>query len=196
VRIGAENRQKVILASVLGALAVLLLLRWLFTSSNEPASAAPPAATAPAVTARTATPKKKGSLANSLDPTLRFDWLKQSEDRLYEGKGQNIFTARAEVPVPLGNGTTDHANVAPAPAPAPQVYTPPPPPPINLKFYGFASSAGEPKKVFLSEGDDIFIAGEGDIVDRRYKVLHISPMSVEVEDVLNNNRQQIPLTQG
>jgi hypothetical protein len=50
--------------------------------------------------------------------------------------------------------------------------------------------------VFLSEGDDIFIAGEGDIVDRRYKVLHISPMSVEVEDVLNNNRQQIPLTQG
>src|SRR5438034_339004 len=43
---------------------------------------------------------------------------------------------------------------------------------------------------------DVLIAAEGDIVDRRYKVLRISPMAVEVEDVLNNNRQSIPLTQG
>jgi hypothetical protein len=42
----------------------------------------------------------------------------------------------------------------------------------------------------------VFIAVEGDIVDRRYKVVHIGPMSVEVEDVLYNNRQSIPLTQS
>jgi len=29
-----------------------------------------------------------------------------------------------------------------------------------------------------------------------YKVIHIAPTSVEVEDVLYNNRQSIPLTQG
>ena len=45
-------------------------------------------------------------------------------------------------------------------------------------------------------GEDVFIAVEGDIVDRRYKVIHIGPTSVEVEDVLYNNRQSIPLTQG
>ena len=73
---------------------------------------------------------------------------------------------------------------------------PPPPPPINLKFFGFANKPGEPRKVFLSEGEDIFIAGEGDIIDRRYKILRITPGSVEVEDVLNNNRQSIPLTSG
>ncbi len=61
---------------------------------------------------------------------------------------------------------------------------------------GFASHPGEPKKVFLSQGEDIFVAAEGEIVDRRYKVLRISPASVEIEDVLNNNRQEIPLTQG
>ena len=38
--------------------------------------------------------------------------------------------------------------------------------------------------------------GEGDIIDRRYRVLRITPVSVEVEDVLSNNRQSIPLTQG
>lgn len=42
----------------------------------------------------------------------------------------------------------------------------------------------------------MFIAAEGEIVDRHYKILHIAPQSVEVEDVLNNNRQSIPLTQG
>src|SRR5436190_1680073 len=74
--------------------------------------------------------------------------------------------------------------------------TPAAAPPITLKFFGFANKPGEPKRVFLSQGDDVFIAAEGDIVDRRYKVLRISPMAVEVEDVLNNNRQSIPLTQG
>ena len=60
----------------------------------------------------------------------------------------------------------------------------------------FANKPGEPKKVFLSQGEDVFIAAEGDIIDRRYKVSRITAVSVEVEDVLNNNRQSIPLTQA
>ena len=48
----------------------------------------------------------------------------------------------------------------------------------------------------MSQGEDIFIAAEGDIVDRRYRVLRISPTTVDVEDVLNNNRQSLPLIQG
>lgn len=136
--------------------------------------------------------EESGSGAQVSDPTLRYDWLKASEDTKYEGTGRNIFLAQAEPPPkPVGNGTTDHAKVE-------QVIPtgPPPPPPINLKFFGFANQAGGPKKIFLSQGEDIFVAREGDIVDRRYKILHIAPNSVEVEDVLNNNRQSIPLTQG
>ena len=79
--------------------------------------------------------------------------------------------------------------------PPPPPPGPPPPPPINIKFFGFASKPGEAKSIFLSQNDDVFVAKEGDIVDRRYKILRISPMSIEVEDVLNNNRQVIPLTQ-
>ena len=55
---------------------------------------------------------------------------------------------------------------------------------------------GEAKKVFLSEGEDVFIASEGDIVNRRYKVVRISPNSVEIEDVLYKHSQSIPLTQS
>ena len=66
-----------------------------------------------------------------------------------------------------------------------------------MKFFGFASRPGEPKKIFLIKGEDTFIAGEGEIVDRRYKVVKISPTSVDIQDVVGSGPpQNIPLTQG
>lgn len=131
---------------------------------------------------------RKPGTGPSIDPTLQLALLQASEDIKYTGKGRNIFQAQIDIPKPI-------VPVTPKPQ-APQPYVPPPPPPINLKFFGFASKPGEPKRIFLSQGEDVFIAGEGDIVNRRYKVVHIGPSSVEIEDVLNNNRQSIPLTQG
>jgi hypothetical protein len=201
VKIGAENRNKLVTAIVLMGLAVVLVARMLFSAGPAPVPAsAVTASTAatpssarlrPVPGGRTGASRRKLSAApHSIDPTLRYDWLNASENTKYEGNGRNIFLAQAEIPQSQGSGTTDTAKTPPPPP------SPPPPPPINLKFYGFASRPGEPKKIFLSQGEDVFIAGEGEIVDRRYKVLHISPMSVEIEDVLNNNRQSIPLTQG
>lgn len=199
MKLGTENRIKLIAAAVLGVVALWLIGRMLFPPSPEPEAtvAAPvvPVAAAPASRPAGKTrPGARHALAappHSIDPSLRYDWLKASEDTKYEGNGRNIFLAQAEIPQPVANAQTDAAKLA-AQGPPP----PPPPPPINLKFYGFASRPGEPKKVFLSQGEDVFIAIEGQIIDRRYKVLHISPVSVEIEDVLSNNRQMIPLTQS
>ena len=196
---GTENRSKVIGAIVLGALAVILVGRMLFSNSSPEAASSAPAVTAPEPGSRPAArrnvpnPKNAHVSAPRLDPTLQLNLLKQSEDTKYTGSGRNIFIAHEDVPIPqpVKTAVTDHP-VQTGPPP------PPPPPPIMLKFFGFANKPGEPKKVFLSQGEDVFIAGEGDIVDRRYRVLRIisNPASVEVEDVLNNNRQTIPLTQG
>lgn len=129
-----------------------------------------------------------------LDPTLDLARLSVSEDIKYAGNGRNIFVAGsvAQIEKPKPGFVTDKAADAAIHQPPPV----PPPPPINLKFFGFANQPGETKKVFLSQGEDIFIAAEGDIVDRRYRVLHISTTTVDVEDVLNNHRQSLPLTQG
>jgi hypothetical protein len=193
MHVGAENRNKTIAAIFLMVLAVLLVVVRFFPSSDR-ASAAKPAVTTnptrPGI--RPGGAKGAAVIQRSLDPTLRYEWLRASEDTKYEGTGRNIFRAQAEeIPKPVARAQTDTpppVDTGPPP--------PPPPPPINLKFFGFANKPGEPRKVFLSEGEDIFIAGEGDIIDRRYKILRITPGAVEVEDVLNNNRQSIPLTSG
>jgi hypothetical protein len=201
LKLGADNRNKLIAAVVLGVLAIVLLVRFIPTVAGS----APPTevrATAPqpvhrpqkVVRVSHGRPGSKKALPTaepSLDPLLRFDWLKASEDTTYSGSGRNIFKAEIEIPKPIAQVRQKPVAVIPQGPPPP-----PPPPPINLKFFGFASKPGEPKKIFLSQGEDIFIAGEGEIVDRRYKVMHITPTSVEIEDVLNNNRQMIPLQQG
>jgi hypothetical protein len=202
MNVGADDRKKLIVAIVLMVLAVSSVGYWVVSLNGSPSSAASTAAPVatpvvsnPRVAAHARAGNKKVAVARSLDPSLRYDWLKASEDTKYSGTGRNIFRAQAEIPVALSNGATDHGK-KPLPPPPPVETGPPPPPPINLKFFGFASKPGELKKVFLSQGEDVFIAHEGDIVDRRYKVVRISPVAVEIEDVLNNNRQSIPLTQN
>lgn len=195
MKLGTENRTKTILAAVLAVLALAMLYRWLSGGGEESespsAGARAPASTSTATAGQRTSPKagtKGPLLAQTLDPTLRFDLLKTSEEVTYKGSGRDIFRSQA----------------APAPIPKPlppdkqpkPVYTPPPPPPINLKFYGFAGRKDGYKRIFLSQGEDIFVAKEGDIVDRRYRIVKINANSVDVEDVLTNNRQTLPLSAG
>ena len=183
--LGMESRWKV--AVVLGLAAVALVLFtvnivWpMLAPATSPQTASPP----PAERKVPARAGSRGAVpaAQSLDPTLRLGLLASVEGVQYKGSGRNIFRGQEEAPIP--------SPVAPA------LTTPATgPPPISLKFYGFASKPGESRKVFLSQGDDIFIAAEGDIVNRRYRIVHIGVNTVEVEDVLDQRRQVLPLTEG
>lgn len=206
MNLGTENRKQIIAVIVLGCLLLVIVAYEVMTSFSTNASTAPTYATtepepsaakAPHAARRSAATNtgKKPRPAQDLDPTLHLQQLAATEQIQYEGSGRNIFVAEADpvIPTPQGNGTTDKGN-------QPAVWQPPAiasAPPIPLKFFGFASHAGEPKRIFLSKGDDVFIAGEGEIVDRRYKVLRISPNSVEMQDVVGSGAPQtIPLTQG
>ena len=197
MKLGIENRKQVIALGVLGGIAVLMLGYefWPSSPTAAPAAAQTASTAAKPGTRRTASGKVVPAVEPRLDPTLDLKLLSQSEEIKYAGNGRNIFVAGSvpiKIETPKDPGATDVPGSATLRQPPPIQ----PPPPINLKFFGFANRPGETKKVFLSQDLDVFIAGEGDIVDRRYRVLHISPTSVEVEDVINNNRQSLPLTQG
>jgi hypothetical protein len=192
VKIGTENKKQVIAAVVLMAIAVpaaLYTFRGFFAGSN--ASAAPSVPTVASAT------RPGGGLPtqDSSDPRLRLDTLEASRRVKLETGGRNIFTMEAAIETPLGNGR-QRAEMGP---PAPPTPTPSPtPPPIPIKYYGFASKPGETKKVFLQQqggvDQEVFVARQGDIVARRYRLVQISMNSVTMEDVLTSNRQSIPLT--
>jgi len=212
MRVGVENRREVALMAVLAVLLVFFVWRAFRASEVASGSTTPkgPASTTrsqPTIARAGRSSRKAPALpaARSLDPTLRTDLLKISEDREYTGGKRNIFAAHVEAPPPPPcDGTIDkktgkcipHPVVAQGPVcPGPDPRCgPPPPPPIPLKFYGFASKTGEQKKVFLASGDDVIVGAEGDLVLRRYRILKINNTSVEIEDILNNNKQTIPLT--
>ena len=203
MQLGLENKKKTMWAAALGVIAVLVFAYEfipMITESSTPgtsAQAAAPVSTprTPATRSSKAKPVKKVR-AENLDPTLQLDLLASSEQTHYEGNGRNIFVSQAEeIPMPIAPGHTD----AQKEAEQAQYHPPSPPPqaPIPLRFYGFANRPGEAKKVFLKLNDDVFVAGEGEIVDRRYKVIRISPTSVEIQDVVGSGPpQSIPLTPG
>lgn len=210
MKLGVESRNSVIAAAVLGAIALFMVWRSFFSGGGPVIAAKPPASaqvSSPIANAgpparrvggrRTPAKPTHSTVTSSLDPRLRFDLLKGSEDTEYKGSGRNIFRAEAEPVIPppivppiVPKKNDEAANVPPGPPP------PPPPPPINLKFFGFANRPGEPRQVFLLQNDEVFVAKEGEVVNRRYKVLKINNNSVEIEDLLGNNKQTVPLTAG
>jgi hypothetical protein len=198
MRIGTEDKKKLGVLGVVGALGIGAAV-WIYSQLSTPD--APPTAAPVVVTGPKAPAAKKavgsaaknvGTTSAQLDPTLRMRPMLVTEALVYSGSGRNIFSmtsAPIDIPKPI-------AAVRPK-GPVVPVYTPPPgpppPPPIDLKFFGTATSADGTRRAFLLKGDDVFLASDGDIVQRRYKILTISANSVLVEDMANNNRQTLPL---
>jgi hypothetical protein len=215
VKSGFEQRGKVIFMIFLGV--VLLAALWFSFSGPAAQSAAASAVPAQApVKGRPATVQRKvrqsdrqrSARDRSLDPTLHTEWLKSSEEVEYKGGRRNIFSAESEAPVEVAPKQPKVADNTPhcpndadprCPPVCPNPANPRcPPPPIPLQFFGFASRPGEPKRIFLKTTDtnDVFVASEGEMVNRRFRILRIMATGVEVEDVLNNNKQVLPLMQG
>lgn len=176
-------------------LAILLLVGIYnyFADFGTSSAAAPVPATSTQTTTQTS--RKSASAPqlpdSTLDPRLRLDILAASQNKKYEAGGRNIFRMEELKPVEK-TITSVRQPYGPEPPPTP---TPtPPPPPIPLKFYGFASKGSEPKRIFLADEGEVFVARQGDIVERKYKVVQINNTSVIIEDMLNSNRQTIQVT--
>jgi len=138
----------------------------------------------------------------TIDPTLRRDLLAKLQRVEIEGALRNIFEF-GKPPAPkieepkLSEEQLEEIRekrkLAAAKA-AEQKNAKPAPPPINLKFYGFISRVRtSDKRAFFLEGEDIFVAGEGDVVKKRYKILKIGVNSAIVEDTEHKNKQTLKL---
>jgi hypothetical protein len=151
-------------------------------------------------------PDEKRNYA-SIDPTLRFDLLAKVQAIQPEGGARSLFQFSAAPPAAIVNPTQVDPihpklkRIGPEPPPPPPGAVKPPPeapaPPIPLKFYGYSTPRTDgTKRAFFLEGDDIFVASEGELVKKRYRVVQIGVNSVVMEDTqFKNNRQTLILQQ-
>lgn len=205
LRLGTEKKGQVILVAVLFTF-ILGFGGWQIYGMFASPSTPPPPAAVPhpttglqrpaAGTPASAAGQDAQKLSDaSLDPTLHFDKLAQSEDVEYAGTGRNIFSADSApmlaIESPAKSARAEQAGGVNAPASTPP--GPPKPPAIDLKYFGYTRANDKSLQAFFVHGDDIFMARTGQIVDHRYKVGNIQQGSVQVTDLSYNNTQTLPL---
>lgn len=190
MKIGAENKKQLRWMIVLLVLALLVGI-YNFVDFGTSSAASPSPASSMQGTSTSKKPTSSSQLADStLDPRLHWAELTASQNIKYQAGGRNIFTME-EVKI---EKTVSNVRPPMGPEPSPTPTPTPPPPPIPLKFYGFASKSNEPKRIFLADEGEVFVARQGDIVERKYKIVQINNTNVIIEDVLNSNRQTVQLT--
>jgi hypothetical protein len=214
----ARDKKQIVVVSVFG----LLLLVFVAYAYNSFFGGSPnPAATAPAavpVTTRTSSSaesdavvvpagnaragqnvapgvaaKRMASTSSSLDPTLDESAMLRTESLVYSGSGRNIFSAISAPAMVIPTNVPKARPGVTLPVMPPMPVGPPPPPPINLKYFGTAMRLNGKRQAFLLQGEDVYLAAEGDIVARKYRIVSIGATNIQVEDLVNKDTQTLPL---
>jgi hypothetical protein len=122
------------------------------------------------------------------DPALRTDLLQHIREFEYSGRHRNIFSPNLPPPALPPGGVT------PGQPPAVVVPSGPPPLEVPVKFFGYSSDPRSGRRrAFFTDGDDVFIASEGDTVLNRFRILHIGNSSVDVLEIASGRRATLNL---
>lgn len=186
MKCGVQDQGTLATAIVSMALALLLTAHWIVGSASSPTAIS---RGAPRTSASSIKSKAKKPAIDLIGPGLVLtDAYLQS--RPYTGAERDLFSNG--IPTIKTSRAPNSIREEKTPTRA----SPPSPPGIELRFFGFVTAATFPRKVFLVKGDDVFVASEGDVVDRRYKVTRINPDSVDLEDLLEDRERTLSLQAG
>src|SRR5450755_2716893 len=166
--------------ALLGALIVIMAVVWYLNRSK------------PAVVAGNATAFQNYQLLAVENPQLHRDKMEAAEKTEYHSLGRNPFS---EIAPPK-----DHTVAVKAPQPrgpvGPPVLPPPPPPslPPNMKFFGYGTIPnGTLRRAFLSDGDEVYIVGEGDTLLGRFRIVKISNANLEFEEIATGRHATVTM---
>jgi hypothetical protein len=165
----------------LAGLLVVAAIVWYFESKNR--SIAPNASL---VLDRSYTP-----LAVE-NPELQRARLEASRKTEYKTNGRDLFTGIALPPPEPPKSDQPATPVGP-------VIPPPPPPPAlpaNMRFFGYGTIPnGTARRAFLSDGDEVYIVGEGDTLLGKYRVVKIGNGNLDFEEIATGRRGSTTLSE-
>ncbi len=221
MKLGAE-KNKIILLGVLTAVAGYSVYTQLLSGPPPPRSASRTSSSASGRASTRARPPARRAAGRpvfggseepldpmTVDPTLRTDLLAKVRAVAFEGVERDIFRfgerKKPKVAGPSAEEVkTAQERLAAAAISAEPVETPKPAvrkptaPPIKWKYYGFANSSKDARKraFLIGDEDEVFIATEGDVFKKRYRVVRIGVNSIVIQDLQFKDQQSLPLEQG
>jgi hypothetical protein len=127
------------------------------------------------------------------NPELHWPELTAAHKAEYKTNGRNPFSPEAPAPP---TAVTNNKPSHPQPTvPLPPVI-PPPTLPGNLKFFGYGTVPnGTSRRAFFSDGEDVFIVAEGEMLLGRYRIVKVNNTNLEFEEVATGRHNTAPLVE-
>jgi hypothetical protein len=125
------------------------------------------------------------------NPQLHRDKMEAAQKTEYHSLGRNPFSEIAPA-----KERTQPVKVASHVPQGPPVLPPPPPPalPPNMKFFGYGTIPnGTLRRAFLSDGEEVYIVGEGDTFLGRFRIVKISNANLEFEEIATGRHATVTL---
>lgn len=145
----------------------------------------------PAATVPSAPLDAKFTPLNVDNPALRLDILERFLALEYKGVHRNVFSDT--LPPPPKPPVPPKQEIAVAPAGPPPG---PPPLTVDAKYFGFVSDfGGNHRRAFFSTGnnEDVIIAGEGDTLMGRFRVIRLTNTTADIEEISSSRRATLTL---
>lgn len=148
----------------------------------------------PVVTADAPQDLKDDPIIQVENPHIRMEQIKRTQSAEYKGSGRNPFSYDV-APVVVAK-TVQTKKPSDFYGPKDQAPPPPPPPPTlpaNVKFYGFGGFNGTARRAFFTDGEEVSIAGEGDVFLKRFRIIRIGNDHLEFEEISTGRIGSAPL---
>jgi hypothetical protein len=175
-----QKKQLVVLAVLL---LILVVVGYLYFDSDKPI-----------VTADGGVTTQNYQLLPVDNLYLHKDGVEKARKTEYKSSGRNIFSREIPKPAPTP-AEIQKRNEEIAQAQAIQQVPPPPVvAPLSVKYFGYGTVPnGTVRVAFFSQGEDVYVVKEGELLLNRFRINKIGNTSLEYEDTSTGLRGTAPL---
>jgi hypothetical protein len=138
----------------------------------------------PIVTVDAGSATKNYQLLSVENPSLHKEGVERARKTEYKSSGRNIFSRELPPPPP-----PLHPKPDPKPPILPPVKVEPKVAPLPVKFFGFGTVPNGTKRIaFFSDGEEVYVVAEGELLLNRFRILRIGNANLEYEEVSSGLR--------
>lgn len=167
-----SQKKQVVLLAVLVVVAGLIWY-WFFFRDNTPTSTG-------AVSVAENVP-----LLGVENPELHKDQVERTRKTEYKSNGRNIFSP---IPPPLPQPKNPVPDRSTPKVPVIEE-VPPRVSPLPVRFFGYGTvPAGTTRRAFFTDGEDVYIISEGEVLLNRFRILKVNNASLDYEEISSGLR--------